>query len=109
MTRSTKAQKLERLNAAYALLEQNSDVAVVVQRLSMQFGLSQRQAYRCVEAARKMRQPAEVAEASVPITLKIPGSLAAALRAHAKGSGLSIGEIVSRALSGFLFGTGRHG
>ena len=109
MTRSTKAQKSERLNAAYALLAQQFEMAEAVQRLSKQFALSQRQAYRYVRTARTMRRPVQVAEASVPITLKIPGSLAAALRAHARSSGLSIGEIVSRSIARFLSGPGGHG
>jgi hypothetical protein len=50
-----------------------------------------------------------VSEASVAITLKIPGSVARDLRAYASSSGLTIGEIVARAVSGYLSAAGKHG
>ena len=56
-----------------------------------------------------MGQPVEPAEALIPITIKIPGTLAEALRAHSRSSGDSIGEIVARALRGFFSDMGRHG
>ena len=55
------------------------------------FGLSQRQAYRYRQDARAMGQPVEPAEALIPITIKILGTLAATLRAHSRSSGDSIG------------------
>ena len=70
--------------------------------MSRQFELSQRQAYRYVQTARTMSAPAEVPEPSIPITLKIPRDLVAALRHHATQSGLSMGEIASRALAAFF-------
>ena len=109
MTRSTRSQKAQRLNAAYALLAEGCEVAEAVGRLSRQFQLSQRQAYRYVQTARTMSAPAEVAETPIPITLKIPRSLVAILRAHARNSGLSMGEIVSRALAAFFRSSGGHG
>ena len=109
MTRSSRSQKVERLNAAYALLAEDVSVSEAVLRLSQRFGLSQRQAYRYVQDARAMDRPAEPAEALIPITIKIPGTLAAALRAHSRSSGDSIGEIVARALRRFFAGSGRHG
>ena len=49
-------------------------------RLSQRFGLSQRQSYRYVQDARAMGQPAEPTEELIPITIKIPGTLAETLR-----------------------------
>lgn len=110
MTRSTQAQKAERLNAAYQMLHQQGfSIAEAVQSLSRQFGLSQRQSYRYVQQARIMQQPAPVKEASVAITLKIPQSVAAALRAHSRARGMTIGEIVTRAVSQFLSSEREHG
>ena len=109
MARSTQAQKSQRLNAAYGLLVQGCDVAEAAQKLSQQFALSRRQAYRYVHEARTMSEPALPSEATVPITLNLPGSVAAALRAQAKSSGLTIGEIVSRAISMLLSSVGKHG
>ena len=109
MVRSTRAQKVERLNAAYTLLAQGVTASDAVLRLSQRFGLSQRQSYRYVQDARAMGQPAEPSEALTPITIKIPGTLAATLRAHARSSGDSIGEIVARALRRFFSHARRHG
>ena len=109
MARSTRAQKVERLNAAYTLLAQGMTAGDVVVRLSHRFGLSQRQSYRYVQDARAMAQPAEPTEALIPITIKIPDAIAQTLRTHAKSSGLSIGEIVARALRRFFSEADRNG
>ena len=109
MARSSRSQKVERLNAAYALLAQGVTASEAMLRLSQRFGLSQRQAYRYLQDARAMSQPVEPAEALTPITVKIPGTLAEALRAHSRSSGDSIGEIVARALRRLFSDAGRHG
>ena len=109
MARSTRAQKVERLNAAYTLLAQGMTASDVVVRLTRRFGLSQRQSYRYVQDARAMAQPAEPTEALIPITIKIPDTIAQTLRTHASSSGLSIGEIVARALRRFFSDADRNG
>ena len=109
MVRSTRAQKVERLNAAYTLLAQGFSASEAVLRLSQRFRLSQRQSYRYVQDARAMNQPSEPGEALTPVTIKIPGTLAATLRAHARTSGRSIAEIVTRALRRFFSHAGGHG
>lgn len=109
MARSSRSQKVERLNAAYTLLAQGVSASEAVLRLSQRFGLSQRQAYRYVQHARAMDRPVEPAEALIPITIKIPGTLAETLRTHSKSSGDSIGEIVARALRRLFSDMDRHG
>lgn len=109
MARSTRSGKVEQLNAAYALLGQGITASEAVRQLSRRFGLSARQAGRYVREARIMARPAEAVEASVPITIKIPGTLAATLRAQARSRGLSIGEIVARALRCFFSESDRDG
>ena len=109
MARSTRAQKVERLNVAYTLLAQGMAANEVALRLSLRFGLSSRQSHRYVQDARVMDQPAAPAETLIPITIKIPATVAQTLRAHAKTSGLSIGETVARALRRFFSEAGRHG
>ena len=109
MVRSTRSQKARRLNAAYALLREGCELAEAAAQMSERFGLSRRQAYRYVQAARDMSAPMDVAEASVPVTLKIPRSLLTTLRTHADRSGVSMGEIVSRALARFFRESARHG
>ena len=109
MTRATKVDKARQLNAAYGLLERNTELPEAAQSLSREFGLSRRQAYRYLEEASQLDQPVEVVEASVPITLKLPPRTIRQMRSYAKRSGLTVGEIVSRALSRFLSALRRHG
>jgi hypothetical protein len=109
MARSTKAEKARQLNAARRLLQRNVALPEAVRRLSREFNLSDRQAYRYLEEAAQLDQPVEVTEATVPITMKIPPSTARLLRAYARSSGLTIGTIVTRALNAFLSTLKRHG
>jgi predicted DNA-binding transcriptional regulator YafY len=109
MTRSTDAQKAERLNAAHRLLARGTDLADAATVLSRDFGLSRRQAYRYLEEADAIGHPVPITEPSVPITLKIPGGVARDLRRYSAVSGLTLGEIVARAISTFLKATRRHG
>ncbi|MHB8370997.1 MAG: hypothetical protein ACYDBP_15165 [Leptospirales bacterium] len=71
--------------------------------LITRYGVSRRQAYRYLEEAQEMAHPVPVGEASVPITIKIPGSVARLLREEAPARGLTIGELVARAVRDWLF------
>lgn len=83
-----------------------AEAAVV---LSREFGISRRQAYRYLEEARAIGFPLPVVEAAVPITLKIPANVVRDLRAYSAVSGLTLGEIVARAVSAFLAADREHG
>ena len=109
MARSTDAQKAERLNAAHRLLKRGTDLPEAARVLAREFTLSRRQAYRYLEEAAAIGHPIPIAEPSVPITLKIPGSVVRDLRSYSAASGLTLGEIVARAISTFLKATRRHG
>ena len=109
MARSTTAEKARHLNAAFALLQRHVALPEAVQRLSREFDLSERQAYRYLEEASELDRPLELAEATVPITLKLPPSTVERLRKYARGSGLTIGAIVTLALNSFLRVLKRHG
>ena len=109
MTRSTKANKARLLNAAYGLLERGTELPAAAQSLSHEFDLSRRQAYRYLAQATNLAQPVAVEEASIPITLKLPPRTVRVLRSYAARSGLTLGEIVTRALEAFLNALGKHG
>ena len=109
MTRSTNADKARQLNAAHHLLQRGVPLPEAVRRLSREFDLSGRQAYRYLEEATHLDRPVEVSEATVPMTLKLPARMARLLRAYARSSGLTIGVIVTRALAAFLGTQRRHG
>src|ERR1700720_4831646 len=108
MSRSTKPDKARQLNAAFAMLGK-VPLPEAVQRLSREFDLSERQAYRYLEEASHLDRPVEVTEATVPITLKLPPSTVRLLRKYARSRGLTIGAIVTRALNAFLSTLRRHG
>ena len=109
MTRSTKMEKARQLNAARGLLQRQIALPEAMRRLSQEFDLSERQAYRYLQEASQLVRPAEVPEATVPITLKLPPRTVELLREYARSSGLTIGTIVARALSAFLRALKRHG
>ena len=109
MPRSTKVEKAQQLNAAHGLLQRQVAPPEAVRRLSREFDLSERQAYRYLEEASQLNRPVEVPEATVPVTLKLPLRTVERLRKYARSSGLTIGAIVTGALNGFLRTLKRHG
>ena len=102
MSRATKAHKARLLNAAYRLLAQHTEVADAARRPADEFALSPRQAYRYLEQAAALSAPVPVVEPTVAITFKLPVSIVRALRASARRSGLTLGQIVTQALAAFL-------
>jgi hypothetical protein len=108
MTRSTKMEKARQLNAARGLLQRQIALPEAVRRLSREFDLSERQAYRYLQEASQLGRPIEVPEATVPITLKLPPRTVELLRKYARSSGLTIGAIVAGALNAFLRALKRH-
>jgi len=109
MTRSTKAEKARHLNAARGLLQRQVALPEAVRRLSREFDLSERQAYRYLQEASQLDRPVQVPEATVPVTLKLPPPTVEWLRKYARSSGLTIGAIVTAALNAFLRTLKRHG
>lgn len=109
MGRATKADRARLLNAAYRLLERQMEVADAAQQLAREFALSRRQAYRYLEQATALSAPVAAVEPTVAITFKLPVSAVRTLRAYARRSGLTLGEIVTQALSSFLGAFRRRG
>src|SRR5215469_2066799 len=109
MTRSTKMEKARQLNAARGLLQRQIALPEAVRRLSREFDLSERQAYRYLQEASQLGRPIEVPEAAVPSTLKLPPRTVELLRKYARSSGLTIGAIVARSLKTFLRAVRRYG
>lgn len=102
MARSTQAQRAARVRAVQELLARGASVAGAATALSREFGLSRRQAYRYLEAVRESGPVPAVTARSVTISLKLPSVLDEELRAHAANSGLSLSELIRRAISSYL-------
>ena len=107
MSRATKAHKAQLLNAAHRLLAQPIETADAARRLADEFALSPRQAYRYLAQAATLGGPVPVVERTVSVTFKLPVSIVRALRAFARRSGRTLGQVVSEALAAFL-GTARR-
>ena len=102
MARATKAEKAQLVNAAYRLLGQRTETAEAERRLADEFDVSVRQAYRYLEQAAALSAPVPVVEPTVAVTFKLPVSIVYALRAYARRSGLTLGQILTQALAPFL-------
>ena len=102
MTRSTLAERTQRLNAAFDLIVRGYCLNEAAEALAEQFDLSARQAYRYLHEAQNLKRPAEVPLPTVPMTIKVPSEVVVQLRAYAQQSGLTIGETVARAVRRFL-------
>jgi predicted DNA-binding transcriptional regulator YafY len=109
MARSSNPERAQRLNAAFDLLTRGYALADAAAALTQEFGLSRRQAYRYLQEAQGIDGPVPVSSPTVPITIKVPEDVVIQLRAYAQSSGLTIGDIVARAVLSFLDKLRRHG
>ena len=64
--------------------------------------LSRRQAYRYLQEAAGLSAPLPAVEPTVAVTFKLPVSTVRAIRAYARHSGLSLGQVVTQAVTAFL-------
>jgi len=102
MGRADSIEKAERLNQARHLLEQFDHVPDAVREMVRDCGVSPRQAYRYLQQARRLKQPVVVGDPKVAFTVKLSQTLVERVRSHASVTGLSLSEIVSRALVALL-------
>lgn len=97
MARAGDAQKAERLNLAWELLR-HAEVPAVAEELVRRCDISKRQAYRYLQVAQEMKAPMLIVDAKIPFTVKLSQSLVQRLHKYATATGLTLSEIVSRAL-----------
>lgn len=109
MTRAGDARKAERLNHARLLLQQYEHVSEAVAELARSCSISPRQAYRYLERAQRLKGPVPIEDAKVAFTVKLSRSLVQRLRMYATATGLTLSEIVSRALIAVLNRGGGRG
>lgn len=102
MPRASEIQKSERLNRARDLLLRVDQLCDAVEQLAQECSISPRQAYRYLEQAQRLKQPVAPGEAKLAFTVKLPQSLVRRVRTFATSKGLSISEVVSRALLALL-------
>ena len=88
--------------SARELLLHVDQLSEAVEQLAQNCSISPRQAYRYLEQAQQLKQPVPPSEAKLAFTVKLPHSLVRRVRAFAAAKGLSISEVVSRALLALL-------
>lgn len=89
-----------RVNTAVDLLREGIPVAQAARVLAARYGVSARQCRRYADHAAGGRVPAP--EATTVFTVKLPVSVAARVRAHAAGAGVTISAVVTQALTEHL-------
>jgi predicted DNA-binding transcriptional regulator YafY len=97
-----------RVNRALVLLGERGPAAAV-RSLAGEYGLSERQARRYVQAAQRCPDGVVVPERTVAFTVRLPVSLIAGVRAAAAASGESLSATTARALGVGLAGADRSG
>jgi hypothetical protein len=100
--RANESQKAERLNRARDLLLLVDRISDAVEQLARDCSISPRKAYRYLEQAQRLKQAVLPSEAKLAFTVKPPHSLVRGVRKFAVARGLSISEVVSRALLALL-------
>ena len=102
MPRASENEKAQRLNRARDLLRHVDQLPNAVEQLARDCSISPRQAYRYLQQAQRLKGPVQPGEAKLAFTVKLPHSLIQRVRAYATAKGLSISEVVSRALLALL-------
>ena len=102
MSRASESQKAERLNRARDLLRDADQLSEVAEQLAQDCSISRRQAYRYLEQAQRLKEPVPPSETKLAFTVKLPLSLVRRVRTYAAAKGLSLSEVVSRALLALL-------
>jgi Flp pilus assembly protein TadB len=102
MARASEDQMAERLNRARDLLRDGARLPDAVEQLAQDCSISPRQAYRYLQQAQRLKRPVQPSEAKLAFTVKLPHSLIQRVRTYAAAKGLSISEVVNRALLALL-------
>ena len=109
MARASDAQKADRLNQARTLLREHSSLPEAAERLARNWSVTKRQAYRYLQRAQQLKRPVPVEDAKVSFTVKLSRRLVERLRTYTASTGLTLSEIVSRAVRSVLHRGGGRG
>ena len=94
MARSSQAERVYRINAAYQLLQEDVAFTEAVEVLTKRFSVGKRQAYRYLEEACQSSSPLSSPEDKAVFTLRLPVSLIKQLRSHPRTPGQSLSDFV---------------
>ncbi len=109
MARANDTEKAERLNHARGLLQRFDTLPDAVDKMVRDCSVSPRQAYRYLQQAGRLKQDVPITDAKIAFTVKLSEALVERLRSYASRRGLSLSDIVSRAVEAFLPGRKKRG
>jgi hypothetical protein len=104
--RSTKAERIKRLNRAVKLLRRFRSGAKVMNVLRRELGISRPQAYRYVREAQKLGKAVPVPEAQEAVVVQLPVSMSQHVRRLKRQGRGSLSGIMAKSLAAYLK---RHG
>lgn len=99
--RASVEQRARRVNAAAELLGAGVGAPEATRRIAGRFGLSERQAHRYVDRARR-QGPVAVPEPTVVLSVRLPATVADRLRRHALASGGTASGLAAQAIAELL-------
>lgn len=108
MPRSSRSEQARRINEAWELLKESESLSRAAQVLCERHGFSKRQAYRYLHEARRVGGKVPIPGSKVAFTVKLPRRLVSQVRGYARSRGLSLSEVVTRALEAVV-GPGSDG
>jgi predicted DNA-binding transcriptional regulator YafY len=103
MAKSSNTERAKRINTAISFLKECRSLAQAAMALSVQYGISKRQAYRYVKEAESAGRTIPVPDQKVAFTVKLSQNLAQAIRQYANLKGQTLSEVVTQALEAFLY------
>ncbi|MEA3451263.1 MAG: hypothetical protein U9Q83_05100 [Bacteroidota bacterium] len=103
MKKSSKAERVRRINAALGLIRKYGNQAKAAETLAKEYGISIRQAYRYVNKAGSVDGELPIPDQKVAFTVKLSQSLVATLRQYTSQRGQTLSDAVAQALESFLF------
>jgi hypothetical protein len=91
------------------LLQRFDHLPDAVDQMVRDCSISHRQAYRYLQQAKRLKQDVPVADTKIAFTVKLSERLVEHVRSYAKQRGLSLSDIVNRALEAFLPRSAKRG
>jgi predicted DNA-binding transcriptional regulator YafY len=107
--RANDIQRAERINLAHSLLAHSTNLSQTADQFAEWCSISKVQAYRYLRQAQQLKRPVPVGDPKVSFTVKLSRGLVDKVRTYAASTGLTLSEIVSRALLAVLHRGGGRG
>ncbi len=109
MKKSSKPERIRRVNAALGLIRKYGNQGKVAEALATEYGISIRQAYRYVSEAGSIDGEIPVPDQKVAFTVKLSQKLIVTLRQYTSQKGQTLSDAVTQAIESFLFQRGERG